>query len=291
MRILLTGKSGQVGYELERSLQVVGKVIALDRSELDLNNFDQIRRVVREIKPSLIINPAAYTAVDNAESEIELAMRINGEAPRILAEEGAKVGASMIHYSTDYIFDGTKPGAYRETDPSNPLNVYGKSKHIGERGVQEAGIPYLILRTSWVYGMHGKNFLKTVLRLAKERRELSIVDDQYGAPTWSRTIAEATAHIITLTTDRKGNCDRLAELAGIYHLSARGSTSWFGFAKAILRNAGIEDCEIKPIPSERYPTPAKRPKNSRLSCDLLEKTFTCLPEWDYALNMCQGNVN
>lgn len=291
MRILLTGKSGQVGYELERSLQVVGKVTALDRSQLDLNNFDQIRRVVREIKPSLIINPAAYTAVDSAESEIELAMRINGEAPRILAEEGAKVGAAMIHYSTDYVFDGTKSGAYRETDPSNPVNVYGKSKYIGERGVQEAGIPYLILRTSWVYGMHGKNFLKTVLRLAKERRELSIVDDQHGAPTWSRTIAEATAHIITLTMDREGNCDRFAELSGIYHLSAKGSTSWFGFAKAILQNAGIEDCKLNPIPSEQYPTPAQRPENSRLSCNLLEKTFTCLPEWDYALNLCQGNTN
>ena len=195
-RILITGKTGQVGYELERSLQGLGEIIALDRSQMDLADLDQVRDVIRRIKPTLIVNPAAYTAVDKAESEPELALRINGEAPGVMAEEAHKLGAAMIHYSTDYVFDGSKDGSYVETDPTCPINVYGSSKLAGEQAIQATGIPHLILRTSWVYSTHGKNFLLTMLRLAKEREELSIVSDQFGAPTWSRTIADTTAHIV-----------------------------------------------------------------------------------------------
>lgn len=182
-RILLTGRTGQVGYELERSLQGLGEIIAVDRSRMNLADLDQVRDVIRTVKPNLIINPAAYTAVDNAESEPELAMRINGHAPAIMAEEAKKLGATMIHYSTDYVFDGTKTTPYTEDDPTCPINVYGHSKLAGEQAIQASGIPHLILRTSWVYGMRGKNFLLTMLRLAQERDELRIVADQHGSPT------------------------------------------------------------------------------------------------------------
>lgn len=191
-RILLKGKIGQAGYELERSLQSLGEIIALDRNQMDLSNLAQVRNVIPDLKPNLILNPAAYTAVDKAESEPELAMRINGEAPAVMAEKAKKLGAALIHYSTDYVFDGSKTTPYLKTDLTCPINVYGATKLTGEQAIQVASIPYLILRTSWVYGMRGKNFLLTILRLAQERDELRIVADQYGAPKWCRTIADTT---------------------------------------------------------------------------------------------------
>jgi dTDP-4-dehydrorhamnose reductase len=196
MKILLTGASGQVGYELERSLQSIGEVVALDRTRCDLSDLDQVRDVVRALRPGLIVNPAAYTAGDKAETEAALAHRINAEAPAVMAAEAQRLGAAMVHYSTDYVFDGTKSGPYLETDATNPINVYGQSKLAGELAIAASGAPHLILRTSWVYGMRGKNFLLTMLRLGRERDELRVVADQHGAPTWSRTIADTTAALL-----------------------------------------------------------------------------------------------
>lgn len=290
-RILLTGTSGQVGYELQRSLQGLGEIIALDRARMDLADLDQVRDVIRQVKPGLIINPAAYTAVDKAESEPELARRINAEAPALMAEEARKLGAAMIHYSTDYVFDGSKPTPYTEDDPTCPVNVYGATKLAGEQAIQAAGIPYLILRTSWVYGMRGKNFLLTMMRLARERDELRVVADQYGAPTWCRTIADTTAHIVAqmqaLTAD--GGRDVWRERTGIYHLSAQGKTTWYDFTKAILAHPSLEKKPVViPIGSADYPVPARRPANSVLCCDRLTSTFCGLPAWDSALALCQG---
>lgn len=294
MRILLTGKTGQVGYQLERSLQGLGEVVALNSAQMNLADLDQVREVIRKTKPDLIVNPAAYTAVDLAEREPDLAMRINGEAPGVMAEEARNLGAAMIHYSTDYVFDGTKQGAYTEDDVPNPLNVYGSSKLAGERAVQAAGIPFLILRTSWVYGMHGKNFLRTVMRLALERDELRIVADQFGAPTWSRTIADTTAHIVARlqanVRDRSAGIDRgpWQQQSGVYHLTAQGHTTWYGLTKAILNHPSIlRKPSVTPIRSEEYPLPARRPINSVLSCARLIDTFCGLPEWEKALALCQ----
>ena len=287
-RILITGKTGQVGYELERSLQGLGEVIALDRSQMDLADLNQVRNVIRRVKPTLIVNPAAYTAVDKAESEPELAMRINGEAPGIMAEEARKVGAAMIHYSTDYVFDGSKNGPYVETDPTCPVNVYGSSKLAGEQAIQATGIPHLILRTSWVYSTHGKNFLLTMLRLAQERDELSIVSDQFGAPTWSRTIADTTAHIVAQSVAAANRQVWWEKHSGLYHLTAQGQTSWFGFTEAIMAHASVaKRPRLKPIPAQAYPVPARRPANSVLSSERLKKTFCGLPQWQDALKLCQ----
>lgn len=290
MKILLTGKNGQVGYELERSLQGLGEIIAVDRTQMDLANFDQVRDVIRSVKPNLIVNPAAYTAVDKAESEPALAMRVNGEAPGIMAEEAKKLGAIMIHYSTDYVFDGTKPTPYVETDPTCPINVYGRSKLAGEQAIQAIGIPHLILRTSWVYGMRGKNFLLTVLRLAQERDELRIVDDQYGAPTWCRTIADTTAHIIAQGRGAQNMTDWWQARSGLYHLAAQGQTTWYGFSAAIiLSNSTIAKKPLLiPIKTQEYPLPAKRPRYSMMGCEHLIKTFCELPRWDDALLLCQN---
>jgi dTDP-4-dehydrorhamnose reductase len=294
VRILLTGKTGQVGYQLERSLQGLGEVVALNSSQMNLAELDQVREVIRRVKPDLIVNPAAYTAVDLAEREPDLAMRINGDAPGAMAEEAKSLGAAMIHYSTDYVFDGSKQGAYTEDDSPNPVNVYGSSKLAGERAVQAAGIPHLILRTSWVYGMHGKNFLRTVMRLAQERDELRIVADQFGAPTWSRTIADTTAHIVarlqSTANDKNAGIERdtWQGNSGIYHLTAQGHTTWYGFTKAILNHPSIlKKPAVTPIRSEEYPVPARRPANSVLSCARLIDTFCSLPEWEKALGLCQ----
>ena len=294
MRILLTGKTGQVGYQLERSLQGLGEVIALNSSQMNLAELDQVREVIRRVKPDLIVNPAAYTAVDLADREPDVAMRINGEAPGIMSEEAKSLGAAMIHYSTDYVFDGSKQGAYTEGDSPNPVNVYGSSKLAGERAVQAVGIPHLILRTSWVYGMHGKNFLRTVMRLAQERDELRIVADQFGAPTWSRTIADTTAHIVArlqvTASDKNAGIEHDAwhKHSGIYHLTAQGHTTWYGFTKAILNHPSIlKKPAVTPIRSEEYPVPARRPANSVLSCERLIDTFCSLPEWEKALGLCQ----
>lgn len=289
MKILLTGKTGQVGYELERSLQGLGEVVALDRSEMDLANLVQVRDVIRTVKPNLIVNPAAYTAVDRAESETGIAMRINGEAPGVMAEEAKKLGATMIHYSTDYVFDGTKTTPYSEDDVACPINAYGRTKLAGEKAILAVGIPHLIMRTSWVYGMRGKNFLLTILRLAQERDQLRIVSDQHGAPTWSRTIADTTAHIVAQAKSAKYRQDWWEERSGLYHLSAQGQTTWHGFARAILENSSISSRpDITPISSQEYPLPAKRPINSRMSCERFIKTFCWLPTWENALRLCQS---
>lgn len=296
MKILLTGKTGQVGYELERCLQGAGEIVAVDRSQMDLVNLDQVRDVIRSAQPDLIINPAAYTAVDQAESEPELAMLINGDAPGVMAAEAKRLGAAMIHYSTDHVFDGSKSGPYNEDDIPNPINAYGRSKLAGEQAIQAAGIPHLILRTSWVYGLRGKNFLLTVRRLAQERDELRIVADQHGAPTWCHTIAETTGHIVAqlLSSTGRGTQkgmehDVWQAQSGVYHLTAQGQTTWHGFAEAIVAHPSINQKPVViPITTQDYPLPAKRPANSVLSCERLIGTFCGLPSWDSALRLCQG---
>jgi dTDP-4-dehydrorhamnose reductase len=247
--------------------------------------------MVREVKPDLIVNPGAYTAVDQAESEPELAMKINGEAPGVMAEEAKRLGALLVHYSTDYVFDGRKDSPYTEDDAPNPLSVYGRTKLAGEMAVRASGARHLILRTSWVYGMRGRNFLLTILRLAREREELRIVADQFGAPTWSRMSAETTAAILA----RVGTGGSAATDSGIYHLTASGSTSWHGFTAAIIEGAarawGFEPTtrRVLPIATTDYPTPAARPANSRMSCNRLGADFGVrLPDWAECLALCLG---
>ena len=314
MRILVTGITGQVGHELLHSLQQIGgvpmEVIGLDRSSFDLAQPDQMREVIRRLRPALIVNPAAYTAVDQAEADPGMAMRINGEAPGILAEEARRCGAALIHYSTDYVFDGTKASPYTETDPACPINVYGRTKLAGEQAIAATGVPHLILRTSWVYGRRGKNFLNTINRLAAERSELQIVADQYGAPTWCRTIAHGTAAAIAFLCSNAlrdaSQSDivamplwpgageplsimpqRWAQQGGICNLSARGVTSWHGFASEIVaRSARAGQVQVLPIATEDYPVPAPRPRNSRLDCARFLQDFGMLPGWEVALADC-----
>ena len=283
MRILVLGRHGQVGAALTQSMQGLGELIALDRAQLDLSNPDAIRTVLRELQPQMIINAAAYTAVDAAESDEATAFQVNAEAPRVIAEESERLGAALIHYSTDYVFDGGKQGSWLEDDAPAPLSVYGRSKLAGEQAITDVGGSHLILRTSWVYGLHGKNFLLTMLKLAETRDELAIVDDQIGAPTWAVTIADATAAIIR----DSGESAQLAALSGIYHLCAGGHTSWFGFAQAIFAHASIErKPKLRPITTAEYPTPAKRPSNSMLNTDKFRHTFGDLPAWDNAIQTC-----
>lgn len=287
MRILLTGKNGQVGWELQRSLSCLGEVIALGQADMDLGNPDAIRKVCRDVKPHLIVNPAAYTAVDKAETEPALAMAINGIAPGILAQEAQRLGAALIHYSTDYVFDGSKNTPYTEQDIPNPQNIYGRSKLAGERAIQAVDVPHLILRTAWVYGERGKNFLLTMQRLARERPLLKVVDDQVGAPTWSRLLAEATAHIVAqgLTRDQQNIVDYIRQHSGIYHMSCAGEISWHGFASAILASTHATT-QLQPIPGSDYPTPAARPAYSVLNNAQLAQTFgLTLPDWSVALAM------
>jgi dTDP-4-dehydrorhamnose reductase len=292
MRILLTGKTGQVGYELERSLRGFGEIVAVDRGEMDLARLDQVRRVIRAVKPDLIVNPAAYTAVDQAESETALAMRVNAEAPAVMAEEARTLGAAMIHYSTGYVFDGRKDAPYVESDAPCPLNAYGASKLAGERAIQAAGIQHLILRTNWVYSTRGtNNFLMTMLRLAGERDELRVVGDQFGAPTWCRTVADTTAQLL-LRLHRQGAARAFAgaqgeDLSGIYHLTAQGATSWHGFAEAIVRHARLAHPPVvTAIATADYPLRTPRPVNSVLSCARLQALGMILPEWQDALDRC-----
>jgi dTDP-4-dehydrorhamnose reductase len=281
--LLLIGKIGQVGYELRRALAPLAQVTAVDFPEIDLTNGDSIRKWIRDTKPAVIINAAAYTAVDKAESESELAMKINGVAPGILAEEAKKIGALLVHYSTDYIFDGTKTEPYVETDAPNPLGSYGRSKLAGDQAVIAAGGLHLILRLCWVYGARGQNFMLTMMRLAREREKLRVVSDQVGCPTWSRMIAETTG--LALKQVLAGPDP--AAFNGVYHLASSGTTSWHGFAQAIINlmpAEGKKCTQVEAITSAGYPTPTKRPAYSVLGCDKLEKTFGLrLPNWHDSL--------
>jgi len=271
LKILLTGATGQVGWELRKTLAPLGEVKAFDRFGLDLADAPVIVATVRALQPEVIVNAAAYTAVDKAESERDQAFAVNATAPRVLAEEAKRIRALLVHYSTDYVFDGAKSTPYVEDDATGPLNVYGASKLAGERAIAASGCRHLILRTSWVYGPRGKNFYLTMLRLAKERPELRVVDDQIGAPTSSLEIARATATLLG-----KG-------AQGLYHMTAAGETSWCGFARAILARAGIAT-PVVAIATADYPTPAKRPRNSRLDCARLRSDFGCaLAPWEEGL--------
>lgn len=286
MTILLTGAQGQVGFELCRALAPLGRVVALGREQCDLTDANVLRQQVRNAKPDLIVNAAAYTAVDKAESEAALAHAVNAEAVAVLAEEARLLGAGIIHYSTDYVFDGTKPGAYVETDAIGPLGVYGKTKLAGEKALAVSGVPHWIFRTSWVYGLHGHNFLKTMLRLARQKDSLSVVADQHGAPTGAALIADVTALVV-----RNMQVDAPLK-TGIYHLAAGGHTSWHGYATHLLARAEAKGFalrfpvdSIKAIPARDYPTPAQRPTNSRLDCRKLEAALgICLPEWTLGVN-------
>jgi len=284
MRILITGQHGQVSRELQRHLQGLGELIVLGRDQLDLANPDQIRQQVRAHCPDLIINAAAHTAVDQAQSEPEVAFAINATAPGVLAEEAKALGIPLIHYSTDYVFDGSKPAPYTEADTPNPLGVYGQSKLAGEQAIAAVGGEHLILRTSWVYSSHGKNFLLTMQRLLQEKPQMRIVADQIGAPTWAGSIASSTRTLI-----ERWQAGEPGEW-GVYHLTAGGETSWFGFAQAIgehLRQQGKACADLEPIPSSAYPTPAKRPLNSRLDCTRLQQQWhVSQPHWQDALREC-----
>ncbi|CAM2176560.1 dTDP-4-dehydrorhamnose reductase [Paraburkholderia sacchari] len=288
--ILLTGINGQVGFELERSLQGLGHVVALDRAQLDLSRLDQVRKFVREVQPDLIVNPAAYTAVDRAETDVAAATCLNAEAPAVLAEEAKRVGAALIHYSTDYVFRGTKASPYVEGDPVDPQNVYGKTKLAGEQAIAASGCAHLIFRTSWVYGARGKNFLLTMLRLGAEREELSVVADQIGAPTWSNTIATITANVLSqsIGAGAAGSEAWWQAHSGVYHLCASGATSWYGFAEAIFSRSTLPNKPVvHGIPASAWPTPAARPANSCMSTSKLAEHFGLrAPDWDVALDLC-----
>lgn len=283
MKILVTGKNGQLGFELARSLEPLGEVHTLDRTQMDLVQTDAIISIVRDLRPDIIVNAAAYTAVDKAESDIEAARAVNARAPGILAEEAKRLDALLLHYSTDYVFDGLKRAPYLETDTPDPLGVYGRSKLEGERAIQATGCRHFILRTSWVYGARGANFLLTMLRLGKERPELRVVDDQIGAPTWSRSLAEISAAFIDADALRRTEY-------GLYHCSDGGSTSWCGFAREILRQARI-DTPVQAIATTDYPTPAKRPENSMLNNS---KRLAALPmtqrDWRDSLQACMAEL-
>jgi len=287
MNILLLGKNGQVGWELQRSLAPLGKVVALDRHSTpadggcgDLTNLNGLRETVQRLRPTVIVNAAAHTAVDKAESEPDLARSINALAPGALAEAAGDVGALLVHYSTDYVFDGSGTTPWREDAATGPLSVYGQTKLDGERSIAAAGARHLILRTSWVYAARGGNFAKTMLRLAQERERLTVIDDQWGAPTGADLIADVTAHAIRQTL-------RDPASVGTYHLSAAGETHWNGYARFVIDSAralqpglAIKAQEVAPVPTSAFPTPARRPLNSRLDTSRLRETFgLTLPDW------------
>lgn len=288
MRLLLTGKNGQLGFELQRSLAPLGRITAVDSADCDLSKPDDIRRLIRTASPDIIINPAAYTAVDQAESQPDIALAVNAQAPAVLGHEAAKLGIPVVHFSTDYVFDGTKTTPYREDDPTAPLGAYGRSKRDGETALQRATPRHLILRTSWVFGAHGQNFAKTMLRLAQERTELRVVADQIGAPTSAPLLADLTAHLVR-QMQTKGTKDFPF---GLYHVSATGATNWCEYARHVLNAAIIKGYRLNvgpgqviPIASEEYPTLARRPKNSQLDTSKFTSTFgLTLPEWQLGLN-------
>lgn len=287
-RILLLGAAGQVGRELQASFAGFGKLTAADRKSADLAVPEQLRELVRSVRPRVILNAAAYTAVDRAEAETELAMKINAQAPAVLADEAKRCEALLVHYSTDYVFDGSKDAPWVETDTPNPVNQYGASKLAGEQAIAASGARHLIFRTSWVYGPHGRNFLLTMLRVAQERDKLTVVDDQFGAPTTSIEIAAATRRVVESVL--AGRAGRAQDWGGIYHMTCAGSTTWFGFARAIFARAGGllhgAHPEVTPISSAEYPTPARRPRNSVLSNEKLHARFGVrLQSWESALDV------
>jgi dTDP-4-dehydrorhamnose reductase len=305
--ILLIGTNGQVGRELNIMLPRVGEVTALDRQRLDLTQPEEIRRAIRTFHPAFIINAAAYTAVDKAESEESVARAINAEAPGVMAEEAKKIGATLIHYSTDYVFDGAKTTPYAEDDPTNPKNAYGRTKLEGERAIQASGARYLIFRTAWVYATEGRNFLLTILRLATQREEIKIVRDQIGAPTLNSEIAAATTNILARISSAEGGLRSSPDVSGIYHMTAGGETTWYDFTNAILEEAaktpesahwfaaatsGLPFIvrRVIPITADEYPTPARRPAYSVLSNARLNRTFSLqLPDWRKQLQSVFAN--
>lgn len=284
MKILLLGRDGQVGWELQRALAPLGELVALGRKQADLADLEGLRRLIRETQPAVIVNAAAYTAVDKAESDAASARRINAEAVGVLSEEARQQNAWLVHYSTDYVFDGSKPAAYREDDDTSPLSVYGQTKLEGEQLIRRHGAQHLIFRTTWVYAARGANFAKTMLRLAKERDALKVIADQHGAPTSAELIADVTALALYRIAQA---ADSSRALSGTYHLAAGGETTWHGYARFVLEQAQAAGMPLKtsaeavqPIPTEAYPLPAARPKNSRLDTTKLTTTFNVhLPHW------------
>lgn len=301
MKILLLGKDGQVGWELQRALAPLGELHAFGRADADLGDPESLRAAVRRVRPGVIVNAAAYTAVDQAESEAAMAHSVNALGPGVLAEEAQLLGAWLVHYSTDYVFDGSKAGAWVETDPTNPLSVYGRSKCEGEERIRTSGARHLILRTSWVFAARGGNFARTMLRLAREREQLSVVADQFGAPTGAELLADASA----LALHRIALAGAAAHAwSGTYHLAAAGETSWHAYARHVLEQARAHGAVLKagpeqvlPIPAGAFPAPALRPANSRLDCSKFCATFCLqLPDWRYHVNRLvaelasQGNL-
>ena len=298
-KILLLGKNGQVGWELQRSLAPLGDLIALDRHSTahcgDLSNLPGLAQTVRDVRPDVIVNAAAHTAVDKAESEPELARTLNALAPEVLATEAAKLGAWLVHYSTDYVFDGSGTKPWVETDATGPLSVYGATKLEGEALIDQHCPRHLIFRTSWVYAARGGNFAKTMLRLGQERDKLTVINDQFGAPTGADLIADITSHSIRQVI--QGGA-KAAALAGIYHLVASGETTWFDYAKHVLAQAElaqpaikIKATQIDPVPTSAFPTPAKRPHNSRLATDKLQRSFgLTLPPWQNGVNRMLAEI-
>jgi dTDP-4-dehydrorhamnose reductase len=296
-KILLTGKNGQLGDDLQHTLPRLGEVVATGREHLDLSRPANIRNLFREVHPDLIVNAAAYTAVDQAEKDEGLARAINSEAPAVMAEEAKKIGAALVHYSTDYIFDGAKNSAYDENDSPHPINAYGRTKLAGEQAVGDSGVDHLIFRTEWVYATRGKNFLLTILRLATQREELRIVCDQIGAPTWSREIAVATVKALEQIYNRPDRTAAWSEKSGTYHMTAAGKTNWYEFTQAILEEAAqawnsaawfraatngqeLRTRRVIPITTGEYPTPARRPAYSLLANSKLNRAFGIqLPDW------------
>lgn len=294
MIILLLGKNGQVGWELQRSLSVLGELVALDRHSEhcgDLSQPERLADTVRALRPNVIVNAAAHTAVDKAESEVDLARTLNAIAPMALAQTAAEIGAWLVHYSTDYVFDGSGDVAWQESDITGPLGVYGHTKIEGEKAIVASGCRHLIFRTSWVYAARGGNFAKTMLRLAQERDRLTVIDDQYGAPTGADLIADVTAHAIRAATQKP-------ELSGLYHLVAGGETSWHGYADHVIAHARHlrpdmpwKVGEIVPVPTSAFPTPAKRPLNSRLNTQKLQQAFGLrLPHWQQGVNRLLAEI-
>ncbi len=296
--ILLSGKDGQVGWELERTLSPLGTVVSLDHAAMDLAKPDSIRNAVRQIRPNLIINAAGYTSVDRAESDSDNAIAVNGVAPGILAEESKRINASLVHFSTDAVFNGEKGAPYTEEDAPCPINIYGQSKLFGEIAIQEVGVPHIIFRTSWVYGARGHNFARSILKLSAERDEITVVDDQVGAPTWSRMIAETTAMIIAGTGILCGRSNGLDQVSGIYNMTAGGYTSWFDFAVALIERAHIlgkndlrgvhtKRANVIPVRTSEYQLIAKRSLYSVLDNEKLWRTFSfVLPGWCTQLELC-----